>query len=50
MYSQAALVALWCETRGQSAWTNRHADHAALPLKERPFATQKAGKVPAKLV
>lgn len=42
-YSQDALAALWCETRGQSAWTNRYANHDQLPLKDRPFATQKAG-------
>lgn len=47
-YSQAALLALWCETRGQSAWTN--ALHADAPLRDRPFAEQKAGYVPAWLV
>lgn len=42
-YSSEALPALWCETRGQSAWTNAYGDHASLPLKDRPFAQQKAG-------
>lgn len=50
MYSRGALAALWCETRGQSAWTNRWADHASLPLAQRPFAVQKAGLPPVKMV
>lgn len=49
-YSPAALPALWCETRGQSAWVNDYADHGALPLAARPFPVQKAGIVPAALV
>ena len=44
----AAWPALWCETRGQNAWTNAHADHADRPLSERPFAAQKAGIVSAR--
>ncbi len=46
-YSPAAHLALWCETRGQAAWTNAYGNHAELPLADRPFATQKAGLVPA---
>jgi len=46
LYSQTALLALWCETRGQSAWVNDYDDHRSLPLKDRPFAPQKAGYVP----
>lgn len=49
-YSDAALPALWCETRGQSAWVNAFADHADMPLPNRPFATQKAGMPPRNLV
>lgn len=44
--SAAALPALWCETRGQAAWTNDFGDHRELPLSERPFADQKAGMPP----
>lgn len=43
MFPIAAHSALWCETRGQSAWTNAWDDHASRPLVERPFAAQKAG-------
>lgn len=50
MYRATAHAALWCETRGQSAWTNRWADHASLPLAQRPFASQKAGWPPAEIV
>lgn len=42
-YSYDALPALWCETRGQSAWTNCYGDNGLLPLKDRPYADQKAG-------
>lgn len=49
-YSYSALAALWCETRGQSAWTNFTPGHESLPLRDRPFATQKAGLVPARLI
>ena len=49
-YSYSALNALWCETRGQSAWTNFTPGHTHLPLRERPFAPQKAGLVPARLI
>ena len=38
-----AYLALWCETRGQNAWTNFHANHAELPLAERPYVDQRAG-------
>jgi hypothetical protein len=50
LYSAEALAALWCETRSQSAWTNRFGDHASLPLKDRPFAAQKAGMPPVDLI
>lgn len=50
LYTADALPALWCETRGQSAWTNRYGNHAALPLRERPFADQRAGWPLADLV
>lgn len=46
MYSALARPALWCETRGQAAWTNAFDGHAELPLKDRPFAVQKAGNPP----
>lgn len=39
----AAYLALWCETRGQNAWTNFHADHAEIPLADRPYVDQRAG-------
>lgn len=42
-YSAPAHLALWCETRGQSAWTNAYGTNGDLPLVERPFAEQKAG-------
>lgn len=45
----AALSALWCETRGQNAFTNFWGNHASLPLSERPYAVQKMGKVPLRL-
>lgn len=38
-----ARLALWCETRGQNAWTNFHANHAELPMSQRPYASQKCG-------
>lgn len=41
-----ALPALWCETRGQNLWTNFWADHAKMPMPERPFGEQKVGPVP----
>lgn len=44
-----ALSALYCETRGQNAWTNYFADHASLPIAERPYAEQKMGRVPSAL-
>ena len=50
LYSRTALAALWCETRGQSTWTNFYADHASLPLPLRPFADQRAGWPPLALV
>lgn len=49
-YPAAALAALWCETRGQSAWVNDYADHRALPLASRPFAAQKSGRPPLALI
>lgn len=48
-YPVGALAALWCETRGQSAWTNDFADHRALALPDRPFAVQKVGLPPEPL-
>lgn len=38
--------ALWCETRGQNAWTNYAHHHSTLPIAERPFGEQKVGLVP----
>lgn len=46
---RSSWMALWCETRGQNTWTNAFADHAERPLRDRPFAEQKAGNVPAYL-
>lgn len=43
-----ALLALWCETRGQNAWTNHKGSH--LPISERPFAEQKFGIVLSELI
>lgn len=37
--------ALFCETRGQNAWTNFADDHQDIPMKSRPFPEQKAGRV-----
>lgn len=45
----SSWMALWCETRGQNTWTNAFADHDQRPLRDRPFAEQKAGNVPAHL-
>lgn len=39
----AAYLALWCETRGQNAWTNFYDDHAELPIADRPYVEQRAG-------
>ena len=36
-------LALWCETRGQNAWTNFYADHQNMPIAQRPYAVQKCG-------
>ena len=41
--------ALWCETRGQNAWTNFAPGHSVLPLPARPFPEQKSGLVPGLL-
>jgi hypothetical protein len=43
MFPVEALTALWCETRGQAAWTNCWNNHSTMPLKDRPFASQKSG-------
>lgn len=43
-------LALWCETRGQNAWTNYFGNHADMPIKDRPFAPQKYGTVDARLI
>lgn len=40
-----AYIALFCETRGQSAWLNFHADHQEYPMRDRPFPVGKAGLV-----
>lgn len=45
-----ALAALWCETRGQNAWTNFYSDHRDLAVKDRPFAEQRFGTVPVDLI
>lgn len=41
-----AHSALWCETKGQNAWTNFTPAHRHLKLVERPFPTQKSGFIP----
>lgn len=38
-------MALFCETRGQNAWTNYALDHESLPIASRPFPLQKSGVV-----
>lgn len=38
-----AHMALWCETRGQNAYTNFWGDHASLPIADRPYVDQRAG-------
>lgn len=38
-----AYLALWCETRGQNAYTNFYGNHAELPIAERPYVDQRAG-------
>lgn len=44
-------MALWCETRGQNVWTNFGPQAVpGSPLRERPFAPQKAGVVPTEFV
>lgn len=48
--ASGAHLALWCETRGQNAWTNYYGNHAELPIKDRPFAPQKYGMVDARLI
>lgn len=50
LYSRTALLALWCETRGQAAWVNAFDDHASMKQSERPFAEQKSGMVPTWLL
>ena len=42
-----ALLALWCETRGQNTWTNWYGRD--LPIADRPFAEQKFGVVSSEL-
>lgn len=42
---EEALIALWCETRGQNAWTNHFFDHNDRAMVDRPFAAQKYGFV-----
>jgi len=50
MFPKAALPALWCETRGQASWTNCWGTNPLLPLKDRPFAIQKAAVIPRQYV
>lgn len=47
---KASWVALFCETRGQNAWTNYADNHNLLPLKDRPFPQQKAGWINPELI
>lgn len=49
-FPSSAHLALWCETRGQNTWTNFWDNHQSLPLRERPFAVQKYGRVPGELL
>lgn len=46
---ECALIALWCETRGQNAWTNHFGDHNERAMLDRPFAAQKYGFVNSNL-
>ena len=42
-FSRSSHLALWCETRGQAAWTNTYKNHSLMSAKDRPFAEQKTG-------
>jgi hypothetical protein len=46
MFSPLARRALTTETHGQNSWVNYSEGHESLPLKERPFAEQKAILLP----
>lgn len=46
MFSPLAQRALTTETRGQNSWVN-FGPYASLPVRERPFARQKAALLPA---
>ncbi len=48
LYSPASQRVLATETRGQNSWFN-YGPHSGLPVKERPFAQQKAALFPAHL-
>lgn len=45
MFSRTAQEALTTETRGQNSWVN-YGPHSHLPVRERPFAIQKAAILP----
>lgn len=49
-YPKSALNALWCETRGQSAWWGAYDNHADIPPSQRPFPAQKYGSVPRNMI
>lgn len=49
-FPRSAHLSLWCETRGQNTWTNFWDNHQSLPLRERPFAVQKYGRVPGEFL
>lgn len=42
MYGPEAQRAMFSETKGQNSWVNFFEDHQDIPLKDRPFAEQKA--------
>jgi len=46
IFSAAAIPALASETRGQNSWVNVFPGHELLPVRERPYATQKFGLLP----
>lgn len=45
MFSPRALPAITTETRGQNSWVN-YGPYSHLPVKERPYAVQKAALLP----
>lgn len=46
MFSPLAQRALTTETRGQNSWVN-YGPHSTLPVRDRPYARQKANLLPA---